>query len=94
MCREEVDSDADGVNDGEDEIEGILKLLTGKFAVLNLIPYNTVPELEFKRPEWERAVAMARRLNSRGVLTKIRRSAGQDVDGGCGQLRARAVITN
>jgi len=25
------------------------------------------------------------------VLTKLRRSAGQDVDGGCGQLRARAL---
>jgi 23S rRNA (adenine2503-C2)-methyltransferase len=25
------------------------------------------------------------------VLTKLRDSAGQDVDGGCGQLRARAL---
>jgi 23S rRNA (adenine2503-C2)-methyltransferase len=25
------------------------------------------------------------------VLTKVRNSAGQDVEGGCGQLRARAV---
>lgn len=32
-------------------------------------------------------------LQSRGVLTKVRNSAGQDVDGGCGQLRARAVGT-
>ena len=30
-------------------------------------------------------------LHSRGVLTKVRNSAGQDVDGGCGQLRARAI---
>jgi 23S rRNA (adenine2503-C2)-methyltransferase len=29
-------------------------------------------------------------LFERGVLTKLRDSAGQDVDGGCGQLRARA----
>jgi 23S rRNA (adenine2503-C2)-methyltransferase len=34
---------------------------------------------------------MARRLHRRGVLTKLRRSAGQDVEGGCGQLRARAL---
>jgi 23S rRNA (adenine2503-C2)-methyltransferase len=26
------------------------------------------------------------------VLTKLRHSAGQDVEGGCGQLRARAVV--
>jgi 23S rRNA (adenine2503-C2)-methyltransferase len=34
---------------------------------------------------------MVRYLHSRGVLTKVRNSAGQDVDGGCGQLRARAT---
>jgi 23S rRNA (adenine2503-C2)-methyltransferase len=34
---------------------------------------------------------MARTLHQRGVLTKLRQSAGQDVDGGCGQLRARDV---
>jgi 23S rRNA (adenine2503-C2)-methyltransferase len=34
---------------------------------------------------------MARRLHLRGVLTKLRHSAGQDVEGGCGQLRARAL---
>jgi len=79
----------EGVNDGDEEIEGIVSLLKGKRAVLNLIPYNTVAELGFKRPEWSRAVEMVRTLHRRGILTKIRRSAGQDVDGGCGQLRAR-----
>ncbi|HSV80724.1 MAG TPA: rRNA methyltransferase, partial [Ramlibacter sp.] len=28
-----------------------------------------------------------------GVLTKLRQSAGQDVDAGCGQLRARSLPT-
>jgi 23S rRNA (adenine2503-C2)-methyltransferase len=34
---------------------------------------------------------MKRYLHQHGVLTKIRDSAGQDIDGGCGQLRARAA---
>jgi 23S rRNA (adenine2503-C2)-methyltransferase len=34
---------------------------------------------------------MARHLHQRGILAKLRQSAGQDVDGGCGQLRARAL---
>ena len=34
---------------------------------------------------------MAATLNARGILTKLRNSAGQDVEGGCGQLRARAI---
>lgn len=80
----------DGVNDSDEEIEGLVRLLGGRYAVLNLIPYNDVPGLPYRRPDWERAADMARRLHRRGVLTKLRRSAGQDVDGGCGQLRARA----
>ena len=42
----------------------------------------------WERPE--KAADIARRLHRRGVLTKLRQSAGQDVEGGCGQLRARA----
>ncbi len=81
----------DGVNDSPDEIDGIVRLLKGKYALMNMIPYNTVPELEFRRPSWERAAAIARTLHQRGILTKLRHSAGQDVDGGCGQLRARSA---
>lgn len=82
----------DGVNDGDDELDGIVRLLAGRYAVMNLIPYNTVDGLAFQRPAWERAVAMAGALHRRGVLTKLRRSAGQDVEGGCGQLRARVGV--
>ena len=80
----------EGINDSDAEIDAIVRLLAGKYAVLNLIPYNTVEGLDFKRPSAARATAMARTLLGRGVLTKLRQSAGQDVDGGCGQLRARA----
>lgn len=80
----------DGINDGDDEIEGLVRLLHGKYAILNMIPYNAVPELPYQRPNWEKAADIARRLHRRGILTKLRQSAGQDVDGGCGQLRARA----
>ena len=80
----------DGINDGDDELEGLVRLLHGKYAILNLIPYNSVPELPFGRPSWEKAADLARRLHRRGILTKLRQSAGQDVEGGCGQLRARA----
>ena len=80
-----------GINDGDDEVEGIATLLHGRYALMNLIPYNSVEGLPFDRPSWERAAEMARALTRRGVLTKLRRSAGQDVDAGCGQLRARSV---
>jgi 23S rRNA (adenine2503-C2)-methyltransferase len=80
-----------GVNDGADELDALVELMRGKYAVLNMIPYNSVPDLPFERPDWDEAAAIARHLHRRGVLTKLRQSAGQDVDGGCGQLRARAA---
>jgi 23S rRNA (adenine2503-C2)-methyltransferase len=83
----------DGLNDTAEEVEGLVRLLKGKYAVLNMIPYNTVPDLPFRRPAWDKAAALARELHRRGVLTKLRQSAGQDVDAGCGQLRARSVQT-
>ena len=78
-----------GLNDGDDEIDGIVQLLHGKYALMNLIPFNAVPGMPWRRPSWERAAEMARLLHRRGILTKLRHSAGQDVDAGCGQLRAR-----
>jgi 23S rRNA (adenine2503-C2)-methyltransferase len=80
-----------GINDSDAEVEGIARLLKGKYAVMNLIPYNSVDGLGYQRPRWERAAEMARRLHRRGVLTKLRHSAGQDVEAGCGQLRARVL---
>ncbi|VTU22105.1 RNA methyltransferase [Variovorax sp. RA8] len=81
----------EGVNDGQEEIEGVVRLLSGKYAVLNLIPFNAVDGVAFRRPSWEQCKQMARTLHQLGILTKLRYSAGQDVDGGCGQLRARTV---
>ena len=81
----------DGVNDTPEELDGIVRLLTGKYAIMNMIPYNTIPDLPFRRPAWDKAADIARQLHRRGILTKLRNSAGQDVEGGCGQLRARVL---
>ncbi|UCV02089.1 RNA methyltransferase [Dechloromonas denitrificans] len=80
----------DGINDSAEEMDGIVRLLTGKYAILNLIPYNTTEGEGFRRPAQERAEEMVRLLHRRRILTKLRNSAGQDIDGGCGQLRARS----
>lgn len=81
----------EGVNDTDQEIDGIVNLLAGQYAVMNLIPLNAIPDSPYRRPSWERAAHMARTLHQRGVLAKLRRSAAQDVEGGCGQLRARTI---
>lgn len=81
----------EGVNDTQAEVDALARLLAGKYAVMNLIPWNAVDGLGFRRPTRARAEAMSLALYKRGILTKLRQSAGQDVDGGCGQLRARKL---
>ncbi len=80
----------EGVNDGDDEVEAIADLLAGQYAVMNFIPFNPIPGSAHRRPDMARAARMVRELHRRGVLAKLRYSAGQDVEGGCGQLRARS----
>ncbi|MDD5295680.1 MAG: RNA methyltransferase [Rhodocyclaceae bacterium] len=81
----------EGVNDSDEELEGIVRLLSGKYAMMNFIPWNTIEGLGFRRPSRERAEEMARHLMRHRILAKLRDSAGQDIAGGCGQLRARAL---
>jgi 23S rRNA (adenine2503-C2)-methyltransferase len=57
--------------------------------MMNFIPFNVVDGVAFRRPAWERSLALVKRLRERGIVTCLRDSAGQDIDGGCGQLRAR-----
>lgn len=79
-----------GINDSQEEMDGIIRLLKGKFAIMNVIPYNSLDDDEYQRPAADRIHQIMRYLHQNGVLTKVRNSAGQDIDGGCGQLRARA----
>jgi 23S rRNA (adenine2503-C2)-methyltransferase len=78
-----------GINDGDDELRRLAELLAGHYAVVNFIPYNDVEGLQFRRPPAERPLEMIRYLRARGVLAKLRRSAGPDVEAACGQLRSR-----
>lgn len=79
----------DGVNDTEAEIDRLADLLAGKYAMMNFIQFNTVAGSVFRRVPWERAVSLIRRLRQHGIVACLRDSAGQEIDGGCGQLRAR-----
>lgn len=79
-----------GINDSDEELAGIARLLSGKYAVMNFIPFNTVDGLDYRRPSAERIVVMVDTLRRQGILAKVRDSAGQEIEGACGQLRARA----
>jgi 23S rRNA (adenine2503-C2)-methyltransferase len=80
----------DGVNMhtwNADELAKIVKTLR---ANVNLLRYNPVPGLPFRRPDSDATYEFQRRLRARGVNAHVRTSRGQDVDAACGQLRRAA----
>ena len=81
----------EGVNDSDAELERIAQLLSGKYAVMNFIPFNAVDGLDYRRPSAERIALMVHTLRQQGILAKVRDSAGQEIEGACGQLRARTM---
>ncbi|TNC99610.1 MAG: 23S rRNA (adenine2503-C2)-methyltransferase [Gallionellaceae bacterium] len=84
----------EGVNDSDAEVERIAALLKGKYALMNFIPFNAVDGLPYRRPSAVRTAEMMHTLNRQGIYSRVRDSAGQEVEGACGQLRARAVKEN
>ncbi|MDO5531305.1 RNA methyltransferase [Sutterella sp.] len=81
----------EGRNDSEQEISLLAEKLKGRYAMVNFIPVNMVNGTNCKRPAREHAVNLIRFLRSKGIIATLRVSAAQDVDGGCGQLRARIL---
>jgi 23S rRNA (adenine2503-C2)-methyltransferase len=77
----------DGVNNTEDDIRRLARMVTATPAKLNLIPFNAVPDwLHYRPPTRERVIAMRDALLSRSVPVSIRWSRGADARAACGQL--------
>ncbi len=76
----------DGVNtlpEHAGELAAIAKKLR---ANVNLIYYNEVPELPFRRPSGKTMLEFQTALRSAGVNAHVRRSRGRDIAAACGQL--------
>jgi 23S rRNA (adenine2503-C2)-methyltransferase len=79
----------DGVNDSVAQARQLVKLLKGKPAKLNLIPFNPFPGTHYKRSSAEAIQRFRDELITRGVLATVRRTRGDDIDAACGQLAGR-----
>ena len=81
----------DQVNDQIEQAHELARLAARLEAKVNLIPYNTVVGLTWKRPSRDRQRAFLRVLRDRGVAATIRREKGHDINAACGQLRLRTI---
>ncbi|HEY1891531.1 MAG TPA: 23S rRNA (adenine(2503)-C(2))-methyltransferase RlmN [Steroidobacteraceae bacterium] len=81
----------DGVNDSPAQARALAKLLAGRPAKVNLIPFNAFPGTHYRRSAPEAVQRFRDELIRRGVLATVRRTRGDDIDAACGQLAGRVI---
>jgi 23S rRNA (adenine2503-C2)-methyltransferase len=80
-----------GVNDDATHARELAQLLRGRHAHVNVIPFNDVEGLPYRRPTPEALTAFTAVLKQYSVSVKVRKRKGSEIDAACGQLRRRAV---
>jgi 23S rRNA (adenine2503-C2)-methyltransferase len=78
-----------GINDRPEDASALGRLLEGRKAHVNLIPYNPVAGLPYVRPSPGTIRRFVEAVRARGVSVSVRKTKGRDIDAACGQLRRR-----
>ena len=77
------------INDSPEHARELGRLLGRRQAHVNLIPFNDVEGLPYRRPTPEAQAAFVAQLRRMGVSVKVRKRKGSAIDAACGQLRRR-----
>ena len=80
----------DGVNDSEVQAQKLADLLKNKLCMVNLIPWNPLPEQNWTRPSNNQVHRFQDVLIKNGIHARIRKERGADINSACGQLRRAA----
>jgi 23S rRNA (adenine2503-C2)-methyltransferase len=80
-----------GVNDRAEHAAELARLLRGRQAHVNLIPFNDVSGLNLGRPAQQAVEDFVAILRKAHVSVKVRKRKGADIDAACGQLRRSAL---
>ncbi len=75
-----------GINTSHDSAASLAEFCKGLDVLVNLIPWNPVPELGFDAPEEGEIRMFENDLKKLRINYTIRRSKGQGISGACGQL--------
>jgi 23S rRNA (adenine2503-C2)-methyltransferase len=81
----------DGINDGAEQARQLSRLLRGRPAKVNLIPFNIFPGTRYRRSPAAAIVRFRDILNDNGVIATTRRPRGDDIDAACGQLAGKVA---
>ena len=78
-----------GVNDTDEDVRNLCRLIKGINCHVNLIPVNPIKERDYVQPDVRVTTEFKNKLEKNGINATIRREMGRDIDGACGQLRKR-----
>jgi len=76
----------DGFNDSVQDARELIDLCNKVPAMVNIIEYNTVEGVPYKKSSEKKREAFAGYLEQNGIVVKVRLSRGKDIDAACGQL--------
>ncbi|MGF1581797.1 MAG: 23S rRNA (adenine(2503)-C(2))-methyltransferase RlmN [Gemmataceae bacterium] len=79
------------LNDRPQHARELARLLRGRGAHVNLIPFNNVDGLPYHRPTQEAQTVFVNTLRSAGISVKVRKRKGSEIDAACGQLRRKVA---
>lgn len=83
-----------GINDDSKSIEALVKFCKYVPCKVNLIEYNAIDDSNFQQASDVSISNYLKGLNAIGVITKVRRSRGKDIDAACGQLANKTEFSN
>ena len=78
-----------GVNDTDEDVRNLCRLIKGINCHVNHIPVNPIKERDYVQPDVRVTTEFKNKLEKNGINATIRREMGRDIDGACGQLRKR-----
>jgi 23S rRNA (adenine2503-C2)-methyltransferase len=77
------------VNDRVEDAEALAMLLKGRRGCVNLIPYNPIAKMAYKRPPAKSIAAFRNVLERENIPNTCRYTKGEDIAAACGQLAMR-----
>lgn len=77
----------EGMNASEKDARNLARLLKGMKCKVNAIAYNQIKARGYSAPSAKTAALFMKTLKGCGVNAMLRKSRGEDIDAGCGQLR-------
>lgn len=78
------------VNDSLEDAKGLIQLLKGVPAKINLIPFNPWPGTNYQCSDWAQIEKFADFINQAGYASPIRTPRGRDILAACGQLKSES----